>query len=207
MNKMKHVEKIKIVNKTYSGTHVLKKGFEINCESINLFVGNQGCGKSTMLDLLQKAHSDLDLTFSDNVRLNGIKTFYFDSEKMNPRVTDPQMYTRPNGENVGIGFGGALGSRFRSHGEVLQDFIFEPLKTAKNSVILLDEPESGLSITNQLKLIKAINHAVNNNCQLFIATHCYPLIEQFNVISLEHKKQMKGIDFINLIKNQSIKDE
>lgn len=37
---------------------------------------------------------------------------------------------------------------------------------------------------------------VKNNCQFFIATHCYPLIEKFDVISLEHNKQMPGIKFI-----------
>lgn len=66
----------------------------------------------------------------------------------------------------------------------------------------MKNPESGLSLTNQFKLIEAINIAVSNNCQLFIATHCYPLINAFDVISLEHNKQMKGVDFINLIKSK-----
>ena len=200
---MKHIEKIKIVNKTWAGTDVLKKGLEIECGSVNLLVGNQGCGKSTMLNLLQKAHSDLELTFSDYVKINGVNSFYFDSEKMNPRTTDPEHYTKPNGDDVGIGYSGALLSRFRSHGEVLQEFIFEPLQKSKDCVIILDEPESGLSLTNQFKLINAINDAVKNNCQFFIATHCYPLIEQFDVISLEHNEQMKGLDFIKKIQSNS----
>ena len=132
-------------------------------------------------------------------KTKGVNSFYFDSEKMNPRTTDPEYYTKPNGEDVGIGYRGALLSRFRSHGEVLQEFIFKPLASAKNCVILLDEPESGLSLTNQFKLIKAINKAVENDCQLFIATHCYPLIQSFDVISLEHNKQMKGTEFIDKV--------
>ena len=59
-----------------------------------------------------------------------------------------------------------------------------------------------MSITNQFKMIENIKTAVKNNCQLFIATHCYPLIEQFDVISLEHNKQMKGSEFIDLIKQE-----
>jgi predicted ATPase len=141
------------------------------------------------------------LTFSDYVKKNGVDTFYFNSEIDNPRIKDPELFTKPNGEDVGIGYGGALISRFKSHGEVLEKFIINPLLNAKNCVILLDEPESGLSITNQFKLIDAIKTAVNNNCQLFIATHCYPIIEQFNVISLEHNQQMIGVDFITKIKN------
>lgn len=196
---MIHIENIKIIDKTYP-SNVLKKGFEINCSSVNLLVGNQGCGKSTLLKLLQKNHNDLKLKLSDNVLKNGISSFYFNSEKDNPRVKNPQLFTKPNGEDIGIGYRGALLSLFRSHGEVLQEFIIEPILKSKDCVILLDEPESGLSITNQFKLISAINKAVEMNCQFFIATHCYPLIESFDVISLEHKKQMKGIDFINKVK-------
>lgn len=114
------------------------------------------------------------------------------------------MFTKPSGEDIGIGYGTALCSRFKSHGEILQDFIVTPILKAKDCVIILDEPESGLSITNQLKFINAIKTALENNCQFFIATHCYPLIEAFNVISLEHKKQMKGVDFINLIKRDAV---
>lgn len=196
---MIHIKTIKIKDKTFAGTKVLKKGFKINCGSVNLFVGNQGCGKSTMLQLLQKVHPDLELSLSDNVLKNGVSSFYFDTEKDNPRVKDPQFYTTPNGQSRGIGMGGALASHFLSHGEVLQDFILKPLESAKNSVILLDEPESGLSLTNQFKLIDAINNAVKNDCQFFIATHCYPLIQNFDVISLEHNKQMKGVEFIDKV--------
>lgn len=112
---------------------------------------------------------------------------------------------RPNGENIGIGYGGAVISRFKSHGEIMEQYIINPILKAKDCVVILDEPESGLSITNQLKLINAINKAVSCNCQFFIATHCYPLIESFNVISLEHNKQMSGIEFINKIKNRKLK--
>jgi len=201
---MIYLEKIKIQNNTYPGSHVLDIGFEIECADINLFVGNQGCGKSTLLNLIQKNHSDIKVQISNITKIKGVNTFFFDSEKYNPRIKDPQLFTKPNGEDVGIGYGAALCSRFKSHGEILQDFIITPILKAKDCVIILDEPESGLSITNQLRFINAIKTALKNNCQFFIATHCYPLIESFNVISLEHKKQMKGMDFINLIKNDAV---
>lgn len=197
---MIHIEKIKVVGKTYP-SNVLKKGFQIDCSDVNLFVGNQGCGKSTLLELLQKSHKDIEIKLSENVLQNGVDSFYFDSEKDNPRVKDPELFTSTQGQNIGIGYGGALTSRFQSHGEVLQEFIINPILKAKDCVLLLDEPESGLSITNQFKLIMAIEKAVENNCQFFIATHCYPLIQKFNVISLEHKKQMKGEEFIKKVSN------
>ena len=197
---MVHVEKIKIVDNNYP-TNKIKKGFEIICESVNLLVGNQGCGKSTLLKLLQENHGDLKLQLSEHVLKNGVNTFYFDTEKDNPRMKDPELYTTPSGQDIGIGFKGALTTRFHSHGEIIESFVIDPLLKAKDSVIFIDEPESGLSITNQFKLISAINKAVKNGCQIFIATHCYPLIENYNVISLEHLEQMSGKEFINKLKD------
>lgn len=199
---MIHIEKIKLLTQSYPGSHVLQLNKEFICNDVNLFVGNQGCGKSTMLKLLQQNHKDLELTLSDYVIKKGINSFYFDSEKDNPRVKDPQSYSTPSGVSKGIGYGGALKSRFMSHGEVLVTHIINPILKAKDCVILLDEPESGLSITNQFLLIDSINKAIKNNCQFFIATHCYPLIEAFDVISLEHNQQLSGKEFIKLVKNK-----
>ena len=199
---MKHIEKVKILSNTYPGSQVLKINSEYELESINLLVGQQGCGKSTLLKLLQQNHKDIELTLAENTIKNGINSFYFDTEKDNPRVKDLQMYSNLNGTDKGIGIKNALLTHFTSHGETMEQFIIEPLKKAENCVILLDEPESGLSITNQFKLIKEIKNAVKRNCQFVIATHCYPLINEFNVISLEHNKQMKGSDFIKLVTNE-----
>lgn len=198
------LENIEIINNTYPGSHVLEIGFCVEFSEINLFVGDQGCGKSTLLNLIQKNHSDIKMKLSNYAIKKEINTFFFDSEKDNPRIKDPQLFTKPNGENIGIGYGAALYSRFKSHGEILENFIIAPILKAKDCIIILDEPESGLSITNQFKLINAINIAVLNNCQFFIATHCYPLIESFNVISLEHKQQMSGLEFIKKIKCDTV---
>lgn len=195
---MIYVEKIKVVNNSYP-SNVLDRGLEIECSSINLFVGNQGCGKSSLLNMMMSNHGDLNITLTDHAIQHGVDTFYFNSETDNPRTKDPTLFTTPSGQNIGIGYGGALASRFRSHGEVLSDFIFGPLEKAENCVIFLDEPESGLSLTNQFRLVDTIKTAVTKGCQLFIATHCYLLIKGFDVISLEHKRSMSGKEFIHTI--------
>lgn len=194
---MIYIEKLKIQDKqNFPGADVLKKGFEFECGDVNLLVGNQGCGKSTFLTMLQKNHPGLEITISEYTKANGVNSFFFNSELDNPRVKDPELFTTPGGESVGIGMGGALASRFMSHGEVLESFVINPLNKAENCVVILDEPESGLSITNQFRLIQAIKKAVKNGCQIFIATHCYPLIKEFDVISLEHYEKMSGSEFI-----------
>ena len=195
---MIYLKSLKVIGHSFPGSHVLPYK-EFHFGDVNLFTGNQGCGKSTMLQLIQKNHSDIKVTLTDECLKRGVDTFYFDSEKDNPRVVDPEMYSTPSGQSKGFGYGNALASRFKSHGEILEHFIITPILKAKDCVIILDEPESGLSITNQFKLIEAIKGAVQRGCQFFIATHCYPLIQSFNVISLEHDECMPGTEFIERI--------
>lgn len=178
------------------------KKFVIKPKSgINLIVGDQGCGKSTLLLGLQKHQEFLDVKIKDEYSKMEINTFYFDTEKMNPRTTSIDNYTTPGGGSKGYGVGNALMSHFRSHGETLVDFTVGVLSKAQDCIIFLDEPESALSPRNQFKLIEVLNKAVSNDCQIFISTHCVPLIEsQKEVYSLEHKKWLKSSEFLNLHK-------
>lgn len=197
---MIHIKKMRILSTDgeQGAAKVLKKRFEFECSDINLLVGDQGCGKSTLLRMLQKNSKDLKLDLAEHVIRDSVQSFYFDSEKDNPRMKNPELYTTPSGQDVGIGVGGAVASRFKSHGEIMQLMVLDLLTTAENCVVLLDEPESGLSITNQFRLIREISAAVERGCQFFIATHCYPLIGAYGVVSLEHWKKMGGEDFIKL---------
>ena len=177
----------------------LKKGFSFDCSEVNLLVGDQGSGKSSLLGLLRGNSELLNLKLSKHCLENGVSTYYFDTEKDNPRIKDPQSYTKPTGENVGIGFGAGLMSRYQSHGEIIKSMVISPLKKAENCVVYLDEPESGLSLRNQYALAKEIHNAAKRNVQLFIATHSLILIQSVDtVVSLEHGKVMPSKEFIKL---------
>jgi predicted ATPase len=68
----------------------------------------------------------------------------------------------------------------------------------KDSVILLDEPEAGLSLRNQFKVWDEVTRASENKCQIIIATHSLVIIQAAeDVLSLEHGKWMKSGDFIS----------
>lgn len=178
--------------------YCLKEGLVIDFKPVTLLVGEQGCGKSTLLSLLQQNSKIIEFQISRFTEMNGVNTFYFDAEKMNPRVTDLQMFSNPDGTSKGIGTGGALRTHFMSHGEVLKEYTVNRIKDAKNCVLFLDEPESALSLRNQFKLAKEIKNATNNGVQLIVATHCLPIIEHFEeVYSLEHLKWMSSEEFIN----------
>lgn len=194
-----HLTSVKIL-KNYRN---LKKNTNIVLPQLTLLVGDQGCGKSSLLKLLQENNQTIiEISISKYVYENSIDSFYFDSEKMNPRIADIYDYSNPNGTSKGIGVGGAISSKFKSHGEVLKTFTVDLICKAKNSVVLLDEPEAALSLKNQYRLASEINKALTNNVQFIIATHCLPLIESVeNVYSLEHNMWLLSKDFINLNKN------
>jgi len=192
---MIYLEKIKF-KENYRN---FKKGDTITFSDITLLVGDQGEGKSTILSLLSNNNKNiLELMLSDFTIKNGVKTYYFDTEKMNPRIQDIDSVTNIDGTDRGIGVGGLLVSKFKSHGEVLENLTVNLLEKAKDSVIFLDEPESALSLRNQYKLVKNIELAKKNNCQLIISTHCLPLIENnekiFNVNNLKWVESKKYIN-------------
>lgn len=180
------------------------KGQKFEFQPITFLVGDQGCGKSTILDGLQKQSRFLETILTPEGE-KGVSTFYFDSEKMNPRTKDPSEYANINGENIGIGFGNALGSRFTSHGETLVQFTVEAVKDGKNCIIFIDEPESGLSLRNQYKLWNEIEQAAKRNCQIIISTHSLALINAVpTVLSLEHKEWMESSKFVELMKQEKL---
>lgn len=56
-----------------------------------------------------------------------------------------------------------------SHGEGVLSIVTN--RFTKNGLYLLDEPESGLSISRQMTLLKEIMMLSQQNCQFIIATH------------------------------------
>lgn len=188
-----YIEQAKIASKH----RCFKKGQKFEFRDITAIVGDQGCGKSTLLNGLQAQDQFLNIQLT-TLGLKGVNSYYFDAEHMNPRTTDPNLYTKANGEDKGIGYAGSIMSRFKSHGEVLKLYTIDCLKKAKDSVILLDEPESGLSLKNQYKLWVEIKAASERGCQVILATHSLVIIQSVDyVLSLEHGKWMKSDDFVN----------
>lgn len=182
---------------------ILNSNLSIQLKPLTLLVGDQGCGKSSLLELLQKNSNKLTMVLSDEVIKNSIGSYYFDSESMNPRTADlVANYSNPDGTNKGIGMGEALLTRFMSHGETLRKFTVDAIHKAKDCVLLLDEPEAALSLRNQFKLADQLKKAKKRNVQVIVATHCLPIIESVDeVYSLEHLKWMKSKEFIELNKN------
>lgn len=192
---MIYINRISVTESDYPGTDVFPENLDIQCRDLNLIVGDQGTGKSTLLGMLYSNHDSLVLELSTS----GVDSMFFDTERHNPRVADISNYSTPSGHSKGIGIGGAIQARFKSHGEVMERFIIGALEQASEVVIILDEPEAGLSIRNQYRLVDSINGAVGRGCQIFMATHCVPVISSFDVFLISDCKWMGGLEYIESI--------
>lgn len=137
---------------------------------INVIVGDQGAGKSSLLKVLDYSPEErnhyVELEKGEESE-EKIRRLRFDSEKDNPRIGKGILETATDLFS--------LNYRFMSHGEATLD-IFKSLEDKTNMVLFLDEPETSLSpssivaLLNQWKILAEKNHV-----QILCATHS-PLI-------------------------------
>lgn len=188
----KYIESFELIKKFHD-----LKPYKIKFkEGLNIVVGENGSGKSTLLQLLSE-HKD----FKDIIKIKlvdpnlKVKTKFFDTEKMNPRLKKDLNSSKNIMYDVC--------SHFWSHGESIIPLI-EACREFKDEVIFIDEPEAGVSLSNQLKMLKIFKQCEKNNCQLIVTTHSYPIIKNVEkVISLDSKKWIKSETFLKKMLNET----
>jgi len=164
---------------------------------VNLLVGEQGAGKSSLLGILRQMGDRFEMT-RDRARetiaitAQACPMHSFDFEKENVRTQSSF------GDNIGF----QVASMFASHGEttnaMLGYFRKEFSGEREQSLILLDEPDMALSprsahlLANIFEEIGAAGHQV-------IASVHNPIViaSQRDVLSLEHDKWMTSEAFLN----------
>lgn len=160
---------------------------------ITLMVGDQGVGKSTMLSVIRHITKNPDTKHieytTDDTKQSGM--FSMDMEKDNPRTSSP------NAGDAGS-YKSSFLSNFGSHGEALRP-ILKTIDTISDSFILLDEPETALSLRTQFLMIDCLKNALARNNQIILATHNLVFMEAFpdSILSLEHGKYLTPRKFVN----------
>lgn len=154
---------------------------------LTVIVGENGCGKSSFFTLLTDSSYHKDMIKVDTVP--GLKFVFFDTEKHNPRIK------HQFGKNAMYE---AL-SRFHSHGEAMLPII-RAAKDFNDKLILIDEPEAGISLKNQKKILTVFRETVRKNCQIIIITHSYFLIKNVKeVFDMETKTWMTSKAYLQSI--------
>lgn len=165
---------------------------------VNLIVGDQGCGKSSLFySIMNWQESGIAMRYDQT------KSYMFlDTETMNPRLKDSfeahrDFETVREAEKAE--FDHAINSllydyKEQSHGQIMLPLIMaakDPDKT-----YFIDEPEAGLSIRSQYKIAEHFREMAKHG-QLIVATHSMVIMEEFGeVLSLEHKKWMSTAEFV-----------
>jgi predicted ATPase len=147
--------------------------------------GENGCGKSTLLHSIyyalrgEKADGYIYRLDPGNVKF--ASAFLFDAEQHNPRQQlelfsdNPQM----------LEF-----LKMASHGQVMLSLFQESFpRLPEGSILLLDEPEMALSVSNQHRILKMLMELVDQkHFRIICATHSPVLIDapETYVINLDN---------------------
>ena len=161
----------------------LQSGLELKFNSpVTFFVGENGCGKSTLIE-------GLAVALGYNAE-GGSKNFNFATRFTTSKLWEELEVGKTGYEQDGFflraesfynvasnidelkinleNYGGES-LHNRSHGESFLSLVQNRFRG--NGLYILDEPEAALSPTRQLTLLIEINRLVNSNSQFIIATH------------------------------------
>jgi predicted ATPase len=178
-----------------------KAGYSITFRpGVNLLVGDQGTGKSTILQALASLAQikdyqyPLDLAKKVAVDVTPCEVKAWDFEKNNRRTLGYLDYDH---------LATQLSAKFSSHGEA-NLALLNSLEKAKQIVFLTDEPDMALCIRSIFRLISLFTKAASQGCQIIAAVHHPFLIEAWKeVYSCEHDAWMTSKDFIRSQVNEN----
>lgn len=148
---------------------------------ITFFVGENGSGKSTLIEAvairagLNPEGGSRNLSFETRASQSDLHDFI---ELAWQRQPSSAFFLRAETfYNTATAYEGVAisGLHERSHGESFVDafcgFDGSPPLIRSGAFVVMDEPESALSVTGQLKLMAAMHDLIKKGSQFLIATH------------------------------------
>ena len=156
---------------------------------VNLLVGDQGCGKSTVIGCIANPKEHGKGLFKLAVSKPGPLRF-FDFEKHNPRKSS---YMDPR-----LGAMGTVTMMYSSHGQAV-NAILQGLKEFEEQpvLVLLDEPDMALSVRSINKLSNLLAEIAGTGVQIIASAHNPFLMKSVpEVCSLEHRRWMPWEEFV-----------
>jgi len=136
--------------------------------------GENGSGKSTLLHsihyALQNERVEGYVYRMDAGEVKIGRSFLFDAEQHNPRTQLDLFREQPEMLEF---------LKMASHGQVMLSMFRETFpKLPDGTILLLDEPEMALSVSNQRRILKMLKELVDQkNFRIICATHSPVLIE------------------------------
>jgi len=155
--------------------------------------GENGSGKSTLLHSIQYAlRGETVEGYVYRLEAGTVKigrSYLFDAEQHNPRTQLELFKDQPEMLEF---------LKMASHGQVMLSMFRETFpKLPDGTILLLDEPEMALSVSNQRRILKMLQELVDRkNFRIICATHSPELIDapETYVINLDRHINRKVLD-------------
>jgi predicted ATPase len=149
-----------------------------------LLTGENGCGKSTLLHSIYYAMRGEEVEgyiYRVENRIESPRVFLFDAEHHNPRMHPELFENNPQMREF---------LQMASHGQVMLSLFRETFPSLpEGAMLLLDEPEMALSVSNQRRVLKMLLELVDQKkFRIICATHSPVLIDALEtyVINLDN---------------------
>lgn len=155
---------------------------------VNLLVGDQGTGKSTLIQVVQASPTLKEKRPVITGAAASAVMYSFDFERDLTRGKSHFDDRRPMKFQIQ--------QMFISHGEAILSIV-RSLDQMKNCLVLLDEPDIGLSPRSAYTLARLLASAAKRGCQLVASIH-NPLVmrEIGEVYSMEERRWMGAVEFL-----------
>jgi len=214
---------------SYKIFYLFDKGATINFkDKVNVMVGENGSGKSSLIHIIKnyagKPLQKSGMVFSESkndeeyfheflkkrdseekeIKIVGDISYknsiFFDAEKDNPVVAIPHMLN-PDSKSFPGMVNQLFTSQEESHGESMLPILDYILENTKNCTIFMDEPETALSLKNQIKITKKIiESSEQRNNQIILSTHSLMVIKQFDeVFDMESRNWISTKKYLDSI--------
>jgi predicted ATPase len=167
-----------------------------------MLTGENGSGKSTLLQAIWYALRSATVeSFMYKLDPGGVKidkVFLFDAEQHNPRMQMDLFKNQPEMQEY---------LTMASHGQVMLSMFSQTFPSFPDgTILLLDEPEMALSVSNQRRVLKMLMELVDKKSfRIICATHSPVLIEasETYVINLDNHINRNVTDAAMGIEGQS----
>ena len=189
----------------YEMFDLFPKGLEIEFKSgVNIIAGENGSGKTTLISLIKSFVRYQD-DHKGYIRVDGkatdANTIFFNGEEDNPLSAIPKMLNPESKDFLSLSHQ-FFNVQEESHGESMLptlDYILDEFKGG--FIIFMDEPETALSLKNQVRLAQKLKRSAKEyGNQLIVSTHSLAIIQKFiTIFDMESRKWVNSEKYINEI--------